>query len=120
VIALPSMMLISLEYASAHLRRDTSADDLDLIAKIKAASRAVVNYMQDGAGIFLDSSGETYIDSNGIVLDVPDDVQIATVLLVAEFYDGTPGAAVDPQYGYGYLSVPVTALLYPYRTPSVA
>ena len=111
-------MLISLAYASDHLRRDQSDDDADLTRKIQAASRAVVNYMQDGAGIFLDSAGDPYVDSNGIVLDVPDDVQIATAMLVAEFYDGVRGETITD--GYGYLSLPVTALLYGYRSPSVA
>lgn len=114
------MMLISLDYASDHLRRDQADDDADLERKIRAASRAVINYMQDGADIFLDSQGDPFIDSNGIVADVPDDVQIATAMLVAEFYDGTRGDAVDPQWGYGYLSMPVTALLYPYRNVSAA
>lgn len=117
---LPSMMLISLDYASDHIRRDQADDDADLERKIRAASRAVVNYLGDSASMFLDSAGDPFVDSNGIVIDVPDDVQMATAMLVAEFYDGVRGDAVDAQYGYGFMSAPIIALLYPYRDVSAA
>lgn len=115
-------MLVSLEQASAHLRRDTTDDDLDLTLKIKAASRAVMGYIGDGASGFTDSAGDVFEDSNGIALDVPEDIQGACLLLVGDFYTNrtpTPVDVVDASFGYGYLPRAVTALLYPYRTPVI-
>lgn len=115
-----SVMLISLDYASDDVRRDTTADDADLERKIRAASSAVLNYANDLPVMLQDSSGAYLIDSNGIVADVPDDVQIATAMWVREFYEGTRGETIDPQYGYGYPSVAIAALLYPYRSPTAS
>lgn len=115
-------MLVSLQEASDHLRRDTTDDDADLELKIKAASAAIITYLKTPS--FADSSGEVPEDSNGVGIDIPDDVKIATLLLVGEFYrnrDGDQNGAVDQQfYGYGYLPRPVVALLYPYRVPTLA
>lgn len=111
------MMLVSVAQCSADLRRDTTADDSDLELKIKAASRAIVTYLQDGADMFLTSAGEANEDSAGIVLDVPDDIKMATILQVREWYDGKERDRPDSQFGYGYLSNAVIALLYPWRTP---
>lgn len=113
-------MLVSLAQASAHLRRDTAADDADLTLKVYAASAAVMNYIQ-GPGIdgFTDSAGDVFVDSNGEPVDVPYDVQAATLLLIGYFYknrDDNPDGAFER----GYLPAPVCALLTPYRDPSVA
>lgn len=67
-------MLVSLEQASEHLRRDTDADDLDLTLKIRAASAAVLTYLDGGADSFTDSAGDVFEDSNGTALDVPYDI----------------------------------------------
>ena len=56
------VMLASLEQVSQHIRRDTDADDEDVIKKIKAASSIILNYI-DGNADFLDSSGEVDYDS---------------------------------------------------------
>lgn len=116
-------MLVSLEVASSHLRRDTTADDPDLELKIKAASKAVVTYLKTPS--FADSNGDIPEDSNGIALDVPEDVQVATLLLIGEYYrqrDANAGQTglVNEQYGYGYLPQAVIGLLYPYRVPTIA
>lgn len=113
-------MLVSLEQASAHLRRDTSDDDLDLTLKIMAASSAVLTYLGDGADAFTDSAGEVYEDSNGIAIDVPFDIQAATLILVGDFYKNREPTDTDPvpsAFGFGFLPRTVVALLYPYRTP---
>lgn len=116
------VMLVSVEQASAHLRRDTVADDLDLIGKIMGASRAVLNYIGGGADVFTDSAGEPIPDSSGVAMDVPDDIQIATLLLIGEFYknrEAKQEGVVNAQYGYGYLPQPVISLLMPYRSWSL-
>ena len=112
------VMLVSLEQASSHLRRDTSEDDLDLMLKIEAASAAVINYLKDGAD-FLDSADEVDFDSAGDPIGVPKEVQQAVLLLVGNFYrdrDGETPEGWDPFY----LPRAVVALLYPLRTPTMA
>ena len=61
------MMLISLQYASDHLRRDTTDDDVDLTAKIAGASQAVMHYCNTNIDTFTDSAGEVFDDSNASV-----------------------------------------------------
>lgn len=115
------MMLVTLQQARDHIRSDASADDNDLTLKIKAASRAVVTYLK--APSFADSSGQVPVDTAGIAIDVPEDIQIATLLLIGTFYKEREGAqegAIDAQFGYGYLPRPVIALLYPYRVPTTS
>lgn len=117
------MMLVSLQEASDHLRRDTEDDDMDLTLKIHAASAAVLNYLKSGADSFLDSNGEVLQDSSGDPVGVPFEVKAATLLMVGELYKSREGAqegAVDSQFGYGYLPRSVVALLYPLRDPALA
>lgn len=115
------MMLVTLEQASAHLRRDTTEDDADLTLKIEAASGMVVDYIGDFADTFLDSAGDPIEDSNGVIC--PPKVQSAVLMLIGYLYrerDGSMEHTVPSQYGYGYLPLGVTALLYPLRKPTVA
>lgn len=128
------MMLVTLEEASDHIRRDTGDDDADLIGKIAAASSAVLTYMKGSpvGSPMRDSSGAIVRDSDGrIVYEtnsagtpvIRPEVKQATLILVAEFYrnrDGEQAGEVDPRYGYGYLPRPVLALLYPLRDPALA
>ena len=112
------VMLVTLEQAIQHLRVDNDAEDNDLLLKIAAASGAVMNYINPGADVFLDSEGNAAVDSNGIAIGIPQEIQQATLLLLGYFYkdrDGDP----DKAYEMGYLPRPVTALLYPHRTPVV-
>jgi len=111
------VMLVSLQKASDHLRRDTSDDDNDLILKIHAASAAVINYLKDGA-TFLDSAGEIEVDTNGDAVNVPFEVQAATLLMIGFLYKDRDENA-DGAYEMGYLPRPVMALLYPLRVPAV-
>lgn len=113
------MMLVSLQQASNHLRRDASDDDADLLLKIEAASGAVLNYLKDGADAFLDSAGEVMQDSAGDPVDVPRVVQAATLLMVGYFYKDRDNDS-EHEYEPGYLPRPVTALLYPLRDPTLA
>lgn len=128
------MMLVTIEEASDHLRRDTAADDGDLMQKIAAASSAVLTYMKgfpigmperDEQGeIVRDSAGEVIYqrDSAGTLIIRPE-VKYAVLMLVAEFYknrEAEQAGIIDPKFGYGYLPRPVIALLYPLRDPALA
>lgn len=112
-------MLVSLENARNHLRIDTTDGDADLLLKVKAASRAVLNYISNGADTFTDSTGEPYEDSNGVALDVPEDVQSATLFLIG-YLDRQRDSDADKEFERGYLPAPVCALLTFYRDPSLA
>jgi hypothetical protein len=110
--------LVTLEQAQAQCRTYDAADESALTLYIRAASRAVLAYL-DGAS-FLDSDGNVPTDSNGNPDGVPEDVQLAALFLVGEFYrnrEAEQDGAMDSQFGYGYLPRPVVALLYPYRSP---
>lgn len=111
--------LVSLQQARDHLRSDDTADDNDLDLKIKAASKAVLTYLKpEGvARLFeVDSAGDPVEDSDGLADDVPEDIAICTLLLVGIFYSEREGqGGWDP----GYLPPAVTALLYPYRDPTM-
>lgn len=114
------ILLVSLDQARAHVRSDTTADDADLTGKIAGASAAVLTYLKTPA--WADSSGLVPVDSSGVAFDVPDDVQMATLLLIGEFYrnrDADQNGPVDESYGFGFLPRPVVALLFPYRVPTI-
>lgn len=113
------MMLVTLQQASDHLRRDTSADDADLTLKIQAASQAVIDYMKNGA-TFIDSSGDAEYDSAGEALGVPKNVQIAVLLMTGILYKAREGEnTVDDWYEFG-LPKAVQNILYGRRTPTMA
>lgn len=118
--------LVTLAQARVQCRIDdvdsdgAGPDDDALNLYIRAASSAILNYL-DGAE-FLDSDGVVPVDSDGNPDGVPDDVQLATLFMVGEFYknrEAEQDGAVDAQFGYGYLPRPVVALLYPYRSPVI-
>ena len=107
-----SVALVSLEETKAALRVD--ADDLDgtLELMIEAASEAVISYLKDAAEEFMD-------EGEPIEGEVPARVQWATIALVG-YWLRSPDANPDGEFDRGYLPAPVTALLYPMRTPSLA
>lgn len=113
------MMLVTLQQASDHLRRDTTDDDADVTLKIKAASRAAVRYLKTGADAFLDSAGDPHLDSNGNAIGVPEDVQAAVLFLVGWFSKNRDDDEIKA-FQEGKLPAVVTALLYPMRDPTLA
>lgn len=131
------MMLVTLQQASDHLRRDTTDDNADLELKIKASSRAVLNYLKDHMLAYipltdehglplLDSSGdEAYeVDSAGDLI-VREEVQSAVLLILGTLYidrDGDAYTKGDYTERLGNESLPKTVhwLLDPLRTPSLA
>lgn len=115
------MKLVTLAQARAHLRSDTDADDDDLLLKITAASAAVVRYLGDYEFCDFDSAG-MIVDSAGDPINVQPRVQQATLMMVGYLYkerDGSNAFAVPERFGYGYLPLGVTALLYGLRRPVV-
>lgn len=117
------MRLVTLQQARDHLRSDTDADDTDLELKIEAASSLVVDYLKEYADSFLDSAGDVFVDSAGDPVGVPRKVQSATLVMIGYLYrerDGSNEFAVPAQWGYGFLPLGVTALLYNLRRPTVA
>lgn len=111
------VMIVTLDQASEHLRRDTTDDDADLTLKIEAASKAVITFLKSGA-TFLDSQGDVPLDSSGIPV-VPEDIKAATLVLIGILYRDRDGQEMD-KWKQGYLPFTVTALLYPYRDPALA
>lgn len=106
-------MLVTLQQASEHLRRDSAADDNDVTLKIHAASGAVLNYLKSGADRFKDEDGEI-VDAL-----VPFEVKAAVLLQLGFLYADRDNDD-ERQYQPGYLPAPVTALLYPLRDPALA
>lgn len=128
------MMLVTLQEASEHLRRDTTDDDQDLTLKIHAASAAVLNYLKRESLAYepeRDSSGNVIRDEDGFPIPVLDDdgdpivrfeVRAAVLLMLGELYknrEGEQGGEIPTQWGYGYLPRPVVSLLYPLRDPAL-
>lgn len=121
-------MLVSLQQASDHLRRDTSDDDADLTLKIAAASHAVVNYIgTDRASqiIEFDSSGEVTLDSNGDPVGVPEPIQLAVLVVLGDLYADRDGrdfieGGTAPRLEDIILPRTVHFLLDPYRKPRLA
>lgn len=125
------MMLVTLQQASDHLRRDTTDDDNDLTLKIQAASGAVVNYLKDTVALYVaevDYKGREIVDSQGDPIPVIDsngdaqvrfEVQAAVLLMLGYLYKDRDNDT-EKAYQQGYLPAPVTALLYPLRDPALA
>ena len=105
------MMLVSLTQASDHIRRDTTDDDSDLTLKIEAASAIVAGYIDTGAD-FLNTAGDPDYDTAGDPINVPRDVQAATLLVLGDLYmDREAGDALSPT---------MTAILAKWRPPVFA
>lgn len=98
--------LITIADLKAQARIDTDAEDALLQVYVTAASESVKKYVTDEHA------------------DVPESIlKHATMSLAAMMYrerDASNEYAVPDKFGYGYLPLGVTALLYPYRKPSLA
>lgn len=115
-------MLVSLQQASDHLRRDTTDDNNDLTLKIQAASQAVLNYIDEQS--FLNSSGQPDYDSAGNPQNVPYPIQAAVLLILGDLYADRDGqnfrdGGSHPRLGDIILPRAVHFLLDPYRIPVV-
>lgn len=126
------MQFVTLAQAKRHLYlpEDETHDDALITALIAAASAAVRAYLKSALPWqpVLDSNLLPEVDSNGATVYEVDsngdkvvraEVEQSTLILIGYFYknrDDNPDAAFDR----GYLPAPVTALLYPLRTPTLA
>ena len=124
------MMYVTLARAKQHLNMDHDQDDVLITAYIGAASEAVKNYLKSASpyDVERDSNDDPIVDSSGDPIYVVDSngdkvvryaVQAATLLMVGFLYkdrDENPDSAFEA----GYLPKPVTALLYPIRTPALS
>jgi hypothetical protein len=111
-------MLVTVDQVRTALKLDSGESDTIIALYISAASRAIVRYLKGQAGSLLtiDSPPNSPPDD---LSAVPEDIQMATILLTGHFYNNPDG---DPDHDWeqGYLPRPVTALLYPLRDPAVA
>lgn len=134
------VMLVTLQQASDHLRRDTTDDDNDLRLKIGAVSRAILNYLKDDMLAYqfeMDEHGEPVLDSAGDIIYLLDsagdfipreEVQAAVLIMLGVVYvDRDAKEYVDPRAGggqerLGNMSLPrvVHWILDPIRDPSYA
>lgn len=104
-------MLVTLQQASDHLRRDTTDDDDDLTLKIEAASGIVLAYITESAYVPDEAGAPT--------AQVLPEVQNATLVMVGYLYKDRDQDA-DEQWERGYPPRPVASLLQHLRTPGIA
>ena len=97
----------TLEAVKLGLRIDHIDDDAHLSLLITASTRQVASYLKAVA------------PDPEFLSDVPEDVQLATIMLVGFLYNN-PDNNQDKAFDPGYLPAPVQSLLYPLRTPTVA
>lgn len=131
------VMLVTLQQASDHLRRDTDDDDNDLTIKINAASNAVLNYLKDRMLAYqyeVDEHGDPVLDSDDEITYLEDsdgdfipreEVQQAVLIMLGVMYndrDGVNYTDGDSRTArLGNMSLPRTVhwLLDPIRTPTM-
>lgn len=109
--------LVSVEDVKARLRIETNDDDDNLESFIYAASKAVMNYLKGQADALLDLTSAGDLPSGA---EVPQEIQMATTLLVGILYRNTD---TDPEKMFAdgnTLPAPVAALLYQLRDPALA
>lgn len=107
--------LVTIEAVKKGLGVDFEDDDDNLQLLISAASRIILRYLKpEGSAGFYDP------ESNQVTAaDVPDDVRLATIVLVGHLYR-EPDADTEKAYGLGQLPFAVTALIYSRRHPTMA
>lgn len=131
------VMLVTLQQASDHLRRDTGDDDNDLILKIMGASSAIQNYLKNPmlaydfakdeyGNIILGSDGEPVYETDSSGAYVPRmEVQIAALILIGTLYKDRDAKQYIEGNGsverLGNMSLPkeVHWLLDPIRDPTL-
>ncbi|MDP9991972.1 hypothetical protein J2W28_001000 [Variovorax boronicumulans] len=123
--------LVTMEEAQAHLKiTNPDVDLLDLQLKINAASKVVLNYLA-GTNFYevevdinnvpiLDTSGEPiYAETSSGDRIVMYEVKAATLLMLG-YLNRDRDTDEEKAFEMGFIPRPVTALLYPLRTPTIA
>lgn len=82
---------------------------------IPAASMAVIRHLKGQAEEVISGLADSPQTADGC----PDDVKIATIMLIGVIYREPDGDEAK-QFAQGMLPAPVTALLYPLRDPALA
>lgn len=132
------VMLVTLQEASDHLRRDNDADDNDLVLKIHAASNSVLNYLKDfmlayqfeiddhGVAV-LDSSDEiVYLEDSSGEFIAREEVKHAVLIVLGVYYNEregenyTSGDSRSGRIGSLHLPRAVYSILDCIRTPTLA
>lgn len=113
------MMLVSLDQAKAQIREIDDCSDDEITLMIEGASQTIANYLQSAFDPFLDSTGDPHVDSDGVVMDIPDDIKMATLILIGINYRNRDGDE-EKLFGLGQLPFAVTAQIYHRRPLSMA
>ena len=119
-----SVALVTVEDAKARLRIVHDAEDIDLELMIQQASASVMNYLGLAHDYYStgtsssDSSSEVSSDGAGVGGIVPDEVQLAVLLMVGILARDRDGVE-SKDWDHGYLPRPVTSILYPLRDPAL-
>jgi hypothetical protein len=108
-----SNSLVSIAEARGALRFNDTDSDVRLSLLISAASNAILRY--------INSEGDEYRDSAGDIIpgNVPDDIKIATIMLVG-IMDRNPDGNDGGIYKSDFLPEPVEAILMCLRDPTLA
>jgi len=109
-------MLVSLEAVKADLNMDHNLSDAEITIKIRAASAIVMNYLKVPHDNYSDSTGNIPVIDSGGEPDVPEEVKIATMLMVRELYGD---ASKQSQWEHGFPPRAVMNILYPLRDPAL-
>lgn len=105
------MDLVTLDQCKVGLNISDPDQDARIRMYVTAASQAVMLYLKDTS---------SFVDTAGVVLpDVPAVARQATIMLVGVMLR-EPDGDEQKLWQMGYLPPPVTALLYPLRTPTMA
>lgn len=112
--------LVTLQQTKARIRVVHDAEDADILGMIQAASRMVLSYLKLDEAAYLNSDGTMDLNSDTLGYDeVPEEVQAATIYLVGVLYRDRDGAEAE-KWPVNYLPLPVVAMLYPLRVPTVS
>lgn len=114
-----TIALVTLEQVKDRLKVDGTADDSNLLGLIYGASRMVLNYLELDEDVYLNSDGTMDIDTDTRgYAEVPEEVQVATIMLVGFLYRDPDGVESE-KWKLGYPPLPVQAILWPLRTPTI-
>ena len=101
--------IVSLSQVKQALRIDHEDDDATLVLYINAATSAVVAYLKDPDLLSVESPP-----------DAIDERVISSIIMLVGYWYRAPDNNNDGAFERGYLPMPITAMLYPMRDPTLA